>query len=164
MPKIEFRDNKVLKLVNVLSRKIPEAEIFSQNKQIAMLHNWIKAKGYETQGPLIMYSAGIKGVDADNKPIIANRVMIQLKTDKVRLEVSYRFEKEIRIENCLMARFDGESAKLQFATDKLTLFAYENDIELTGETYIIAIEERENTLLADVFMPVKSGSGEAKNE
>jgi hypothetical protein len=33
MPTIEFRENKVLKLINVLSRKVPEAELFSQNKQ-----------------------------------------------------------------------------------------------------------------------------------
>ncbi|MDR1905438.1 MAG: hypothetical protein LBQ27_00780 [Clostridiales bacterium] len=155
MPTIEFRENKVLKLINVLSRKVPEAELFSTNKQIMMLQNWIKAKGYETQGPLIMYSTGITGIDADNNPIIDSRLLIQLKTDKVRLEIPYRFEKEIRIENCLMARFNDEAEKLQFATNKLTLFAYENDIELTGESYIVMIKQEEKNLLADVFMPVK---------
>jgi hypothetical protein len=33
MPKIEFRESKTLKLTNLLSRKVPEAELFSQNKQ-----------------------------------------------------------------------------------------------------------------------------------
>ena len=28
MPKIEFRENKILKLINVLSRKIPKNELF----------------------------------------------------------------------------------------------------------------------------------------
>lgn len=156
MPKIEFRENKVLKLTNVLSRKVPEKELLNQDKQITMLMNWIKAKGYQTIGPLIMYSTGITGVDADGQPIIESRVMIQLNTSNVRLELPYRFDKEIRISNCLLARFNDNAEKLQFATQKLTLFAYENDLELTGETYIILMEQDSSNLLADVFMPVKT--------
>lgn len=34
MPQIEFRENKVLKLTNVLSRKVPEKELLNQDKQI----------------------------------------------------------------------------------------------------------------------------------
>lgn len=156
MPQIEFRENKVLKLTNVLSRKVPTSEIMNQDKQISMLMNWIHAKGYQTVGPLIMYSTGITGVDAEGQPIIDSRIMIQLTTNSVRLELPYRFEKEVRIQNCLLARFNDEAEKLQFATSKLTLFAYENDLELTGETYIVLMEQHENKLLADVFMPLKA--------
>ena len=156
MPKIEFRENKVLKLTNVLSRKVPEKEILNQDKQITMLMNWIKAKGYQTIGPLIMYSTGITGVDSEGQPIFESRVMIQLNTSNVRLELPYKFDKEIRVSNCLLARFNDNAEKLQFATQKLTLFAYENDLELTGETYIILMEQNSSNLLADVFMPVKT--------
>ena len=155
MPKIEFRDKKTLKLANVLSRKVPEKELFSQNKQIHMLDNWLRAKGYQTVGPLVMYSSGVKGVNADSAPIIDSRIMIQLTTDKVRLELPYRFEKEIRIENCLLARFDDNIEKIQFATMKLQVYAYENDLEPTGETYMVIIDQQENKALIDVFMPVK---------
>lgn len=155
MPQIEFRENKVLKLTNVLSRKVPTNEIMNQDKQISMLMNWIKAKGYQTVGPLIMYSNVVTGTDAEGQPIIDSRVMIQLNTNNVRLELPYRFEKEVRIQNCLLARFNGNAEKLQFATNKLTLFAYENDLELTGETYIVLLEQQEDKLLADVFMPLK---------
>lgn len=158
MPQIEFRVNKVLKLTNVLSRKVPEKELLNQDKQVSMLLNWIKAKGYQTVGPLIMYSTGITGVDAEGQPIIDSRVMIQLNTNNVRLELPYRFEKEMRITNCLLARFNDEADKLQFATNKLTLYAYENDLELTGETYIILMEQQENKLFADVFMPLKANT------
>ena len=155
MPQIEFRENKILKLTNVLSRKVPEKELFNQDKQITMLMNWVKAKGYQTIGPLIMYSTGITGVDSEGNPIIESRIMIQLNTSNVRLELPYRFEKELRITNCLLARFNDEAEKLQFATNKLTLYAYENDLELTGETYIVLMEQQENKLFADVFMPLK---------
>ena len=154
MQKIEFRENKVLKLVNVLSRKVPTEEILAQDKQVQMLENWIKAKGYQPLGPLIIYSSGITGMDG-NMPIIDSRVMQQLKNNNVRLEIPYKYEEEIRIENCLMARFDDEPEKFQFATNKLTLFAYENDLELTGETYMIFVNQTEDNLMADVFMPVK---------
>ncbi|MDR0695933.1 MAG: hypothetical protein LBF68_00100 [Christensenellaceae bacterium] len=52
---------------------------FSQDKQIQMLYSWIKAKGYEPIGPLIMYSSAVKGVDSENKPIMESRIMVQLK-------------------------------------------------------------------------------------
>ena len=156
MPQIEFRENKILKFTNVLSRKVPAEDLFSQDKYILMLQNFIKAKGYESFGPLILYSSGVTGVDNDNKPIIDCRIMLQLKQNKVRLEIPYRFEKEIRIENCLLARFNDNADKMQFATNKLTLFAYENDIELTGENYIVLIKQEKENLMADVFMPVKN--------
>ena len=155
MPQIEFKENKVLKLINVLSRKVPAKELFLQDKQIIMLQNWVKAKGYETQGPLIMYSSGIKDMDGE-EPIIDSMLMVQLKNSSVRLEIPYSFEKEIRIENCLMARFHDEPEKMRFAINKLTLFAYENNIELTGETYIILINEEDKKMAADIFMPVKN--------
>jgi hypothetical protein len=161
MPQIECNENRVLKLVNVLSRKVPESEFFSQEKQVIMLQNWIKAKGYETQGPLILYSSGVKGIDSDKKPIIDSRLMLQLKQDKVRLEIPYKFQNEIRIENCLMVRFNGDAEKLSFATGKLTLFAYENDIELTGEMYMIFLKQEGNILLVDVFAPIKSNENSA---
>lgn len=156
MPLIEFRENKILKLTNVLSRRVPTNELMSQDKQVGMLMNWIKAKGYQTVGPLIMYSTGITGTDADGQPIIDSRVMIQLNTSNVRLEIPYKFEKEVRVQNCLLARFNDEAEKLQFATNKLTLYAYENDLELTGETYVVLMEQQENKLFADVFMPLKN--------
>jgi hypothetical protein len=120
-----------------------------------MLLTWIKTKGYEVVGPLIMYSSGTIGADSENKPIIDSKVMVQLKQNNISLELPYYFEKEIRIENCLLARFNDNAEKLQFATIKLQLYAYENDIELSGETYIIMIKQEEENVLADVFMPVK---------
>jgi hypothetical protein len=155
MSQIEFRDNKTLKLTNILSRPIPVEELLKPDRQIVMLVNWIKAKGYEPLGPLITYTSGVKGVDADGKPQIESRILQQLKQNRVRLEPPYRFEETVRIENCLLARFNDDAEKLQYATMKLQVHAYENDLELTGETYMVLIEQKEKQLLADVFMPVK---------
>ena len=156
MPSIEFSTLKSLKLTNVLSRKVPSEDLLNQNKHIQMLTNWIMAKGYEAYGPLIFYSSGIKGVDGDGHPIVDSSLMVQLRQSNVRLELPYAFSKEVRVRNCLYARFKDNAEKLQFATNKLTLYAYENDIELTGETYIIIMEQNEQTMFADVFMPIKA--------
>lgn len=155
MPIIEFRDNKVLKLTNVLSRKVPSDEIFNQSKQIEMLTNWIKAKGYKAVGPMIMYSSGVKGLDADNNPIIDARIMLQLQQSDVRIQLPYKFEKELRVTNCLFARFNDKAEYLKYATSKLTLFAYENDLTLTNESYIVFVKQDDERLTADVFMPLK---------
>lgn len=53
--------------------------MFSQDKQIQILMNWIQAKGYETQGPLVVYSSGITELDSEGAPIVDSRIMIQLK-------------------------------------------------------------------------------------
>lgn len=155
MPKIEFRENKILKLTNLLSRKVPSEEIFNQSKQIEMLANWIKAKGYTAVGPMIMYNSGVKGLDAENKPIIDARIMLQLQQSDVRIQLPYKFEKELRITNCLFARFNDKAEYLQYATNKLMLFAYENDLTLTNESYIVCIEQNSERLMADIFMPLK---------
>jgi hypothetical protein len=156
MPQIDLRENKVLKLLNVLSRKIPEQELFSHDKQLQILLNWIKAKGYESVGPLIVYTSTVSGIDADGKPQIESRIMQQIKQSNVRLELPYRFDSIIRIENCLMARICDKPEKLRYAATKLELHAYENDLELVGETYMVVIKQEGDKILTDVFMPIKT--------
>lgn len=41
MPQLEFRENKTLKLINILSRRIPTSELMNQGKQVQMLMNWV---------------------------------------------------------------------------------------------------------------------------
>lgn len=160
MQKLEFRENKVLKLTNVLSRKVPRLELFSQDKQYIMLQNWIKAKRYESVGPLIVCSSGVTGVDKDGNPIIDSRLLVQLKQGNVRVENQYKFYKEIRIEHCNMVRFHDEPENLQYATNKIMLHAYENDLQLNGESYMVMINEEGGKLLCDVFMPVEQDNAD----
>jgi effector-binding domain-containing protein len=160
MPNIEFRTDKVLKLNNVLSKKILGSEIANYNKHLQMLMNWVKVNKYETVGPLVIYSSGIAGVDNANNPKIEADLMIQLKQEKAKVEVPYYFRKELRITDCLLARFDGEPDNLRFASMKCALYAYENDLELTGETYTVFVKQEENHIVADVFMPVKQRTTE----
>lgn len=157
MQKIEFRNNKTLKISNVLFRKATDVNILSQEKHLEVLQNWIEAKGYHTLGPLIVYTSAAQGLDDVSMPIIHTSFMIQLTNNIANPEPPYGFEKLIRVENCLFTRFNGKAEDINFASMKMQLHAYENDVELTGETYTVVIEEttKEGLILADVFMPTK---------
>ena len=70
---------------------------------------------------------------------------------------TYKMDSILRVKNCLYARYIGPEDKLKFAYDKLGVYAFENDIELEGCNYTIYVDrnEEDETMVADVFMPVK---------
>lgn len=153
--KLDFRENKILKINNPIIREIPLEELSSIDKYVGMMKNYVEIKGFKIIGPLIQYSSGIKGIDSDNKPIIENKIILQLHQSGIKVEEPYTTSDTLRVENCLFCRFNDTQDNLQYAISKITLFAYENDIKLSGESYIVLIENKDNILLADVFMPIK---------
>ena len=106
-------------------------------------------------GPLIQYSK--VELDENNEPDINMQFMLQANNFIHNVEQPYRMESLLRVRNCLYARYNGPEDKLKFAYDKLGVYAFENDIELDGCNYTIYVDrnEEEETMVADVFMPVK---------
>lgn len=153
--KLDFRENKTLKINNPIIREIPFEELNSIDKYVGMMKNYAEVKGFKIIGPLIQYSSGIKGIDKDNNPIIENKIILQLHQSGIKVEDPYISKETLRIENCLFCRFNDTQDNLQYAISKITLHAYENDIKLSGESYIVLIENKDNVILADVFMPIK---------
>ena len=153
--KLDFRENKTLKINNPIIREIPLEELNSIDKYVGMMKNYVEIKGFKIIGPLIQYSSGIKGLDKDNNPIIENKIILQLHQSGIKVEEPYVTSDTLKIENCLFCRFNDTQDNLQYAISKITLFAYENDIKLTNESYIVLIENKDNVILADVFMPIK---------
>jgi hypothetical protein len=151
MPKIEIRENKTLALSKALSRSIPIEEIGDLTNRANMMINWISAKGYNQVGPLILRSGRL----SENEEESGCSLILQLNEFNVKADHSYKFEREIKVKNCLFARFDDEKDKIQFASMKLMLHAYENDLELTGETYTVFVKQDGDSVIADVFMPIK---------
>lgn len=154
--KLDFRENKTLKINNPIIREIPLKELNSIDKYVGMMKNYVEIKGFKIIGPLIQYSSGIKGIDKDNNPIIENKIILQLHQSGIKVEDPYISKETLRIENCLFCRFNDTQDNLQYAISKITLHAYENDIKLTGESYIVLIENKDNVILADIFMPIKN--------
>ncbi|MBU3160888.1 hypothetical protein KPL37_14170 [Clostridium frigoris] len=148
--KIVIKENKILKLNNVLVRKVSQDELVDINKITYMMDSYIKSKGNSTLGPMINYSS-VEG-DANGQAKIIIKIMLQLKNPIHNIEAPYELESQIRVKNCLFARFTEKEENIQFAYSKLELFAFENDIKLKGDSYTVFVNENEEGIVADVFM------------
>ena len=153
--KIVIRENKVLKLNNVLVREISQNELIDIDKIAYMMDSYIKSKGTSTLGPMINYST--VEIDESGQPNIIIKLMVQLKTFINKVDLPYDIKSQIRITNCLFARFNEKEENLQFAYQKLGVYAFENDIKLKGDSYTVFVKQEENEFVADVFMETLKG-------
>ena len=155
MEKISIRENKVLKLNNVLIREVSENELIDIDKITYMMDSYIKSKGNLTVGPMINYS-GFE-MDDDGQAKINIKIMVQLKSPIHNIEAPYEQKTQVRIANCLFARFIEKQENLQFAYQKLGVHAFENDMQLKGDSYTIFVKEEGENIVADIFMETLKG-------
>ena len=153
--KIVVRENKTLKLNNVLIREVSQNELVDINKISYMMDSYIKTKGNSTVGPMINYS-GAEG-DENGQIKLVIKLMVQLKNPIHNIDKPYEFKSQIRITNCLFGRFSEKEENLQFAYSKLQVHAFENDIKLKGDSYTVFVNKNEEKLVADVFMELDKG-------
>lgn len=158
--KITVRENKVLKLKNILIREIEEKEFNAIDKVAYMMDSYVKSKGNSTLGPMINYSS--TSIDENGQVKIILKLMIQLKNPIHNVETPYKLKNEIRVTNCLFARFCEKEENLQFAYSKLQLYAFEKDIKLKGDSYTVFVDNKDNRMTADVFMQVDQGGLESE--
>ncbi|MGL5084525.1 MAG: hypothetical protein ACRC68_02195, partial [Clostridium sp.] len=95
--KIVIRENKVLKLNNVLVREISQNELIDLDKIAYMMDSYIKSKGTSTLGPMINYST--VEIDESGQPNIIIKLMVQLKTFINKVDLPYDIKSQIRITN-----------------------------------------------------------------
>lgn len=153
--KISIRENKTLKLTNVLIRELSENEIIDIDKINYMMDSYIKAKGNTPIGPMINYSN--LEVDENGQAKISIKIMVQLKNPIYNVEAPYEIKKELRISNCLFARFNEKEENIQFAYQKLGVYAFENDIKLKGDSYTAFVKKEEENIVTDIFMECLKG-------
>lgn len=153
MSKLQFSQNKVLKLQNAIIGRINmEDEEIDFNLFVEKMQSYIKVKGSIQVGPLIQNTRVFQDGEELNMEI---RILLQCNNYICSVEKPYVMESVIRVSNCMYCRYIGPEEKLKFAYDKINLEAFENDIELTGESYTVFVDqnEEEGTIVADVFMP-----------
>lgn len=153
--KIVLRENKTLKLNNVLIREISENELIDINQISYMMDSYIKSKGNSTIGPMINYST--VEVDESGQPKVIIKLMVQLKNPIHNIEKPYELKAQLRVTNCLFTRYTEKEENLQFAYQKLGVYAFENAIKLKGDSYTIFVKQEEENIVADVFMECLKG-------
>lgn len=153
--KIIVRENKTLKLNNVLIRTISANELLDINQISYMMDSYIKSKGNSTIGPMINYTS--TEIDESGEANIIIKIMVQLKNSIHSIEQPYELKSQIRITNCLFARFTEKEENLQFAYQKLGVYAFENNIKLKGDSYTVFVKQEEGIMIADIFMEYAKG-------
>ena len=156
--KIVLKENKILKLNNVLIREVNQNEFIDINKITYMMDSYIKSKGNSTVGPMINYT--VADGDENGQVKLVLKLMLQLKNPIYSIEKPYEFKSQIRIKNCLFARFTEKEENLQYAYSKLSLFAFENNMKLKGDSYTVFVNKNEEEIVADIFMELKQGVDE----
>lgn len=158
MNKLQFYENKVLRLTNALKNKILlQEENSNLDIVIEQMQAYIKTKGTVQIGPLIQNTRVFMNDNSEmNMELI---MMLQCNNYIHNVEPPYSMESVIRIPNCMYCRYIGPEDKLKFAYDKIHLEAFENDIELEDCSYTIFVDrnEEDETIVADVFIPRKDG-------
>lgn len=154
MGKLQFNANKTLKLQNVICGKINlEDENTDFNVIVEKMQSYIKVKGVVQIGPLIQHAKPY--VNDKEELDIEICLMLQCNSYIHNVEKTYKMESVIRVTDCMYCRYIGVEEKLKFVYDKINLEAFENDIELTGESYTVFVDrnDEDGIIVADVFMP-----------
>lgn len=154
MSKLQYSHQKKLKLVNVFICKV---DLENGNIDVGLIvekmQSYIQVKGATQIGPLIQYTRTF--INKKEELEMEIKLLLQCSNYIHTVEKPYNMESILRVSNSMYCRYNGPEEKLKFAYDKINLEAFENDIELTGESYTVFVDqnEEEGTIVADVFMP-----------
>ncbi|MGH0951291.1 hypothetical protein [Bacillus mycoides] len=151
--KIDLRGKKILKLNNALITKISNASPIEVQKRSHMMQNYIKSHGKSIVGPLVNHS--YPEVNEDGQVQINIELITQIDSPLNTLDKNYEFSKQLKVENCLFARFYEKEENIKFAYFKLNVHAFENGMKLNGESYTIYVKQNSDKLMADIFMPLQ---------
>ncbi|CUO75793.1 hypothetical protein [Clostridium paraputrificum] len=153
--KIVIKENTTLRLRNVLIRQASENELIDINEISYMMNSYIKSKGNLSIGPIINYST--LDIDENGQAKVILKLMVQLKNPIFDIEKPYELKEELKITNCLFARFTEKEENLQFVYQKLGVYAFENNIKLKGDSYTVFVKQEEENIVVDVFMECLKG-------
>ncbi|MEW9596326.1 hypothetical protein U9R71_23245 [Bacillus toyonensis] len=151
--KISITVKKTLKLNNVLIGKVKNNEPLEIQKTSHMMQSYVKSLGKSIVGPLISHS--YSSVDSEGNIHFNINLIVQLDSPHHISDVNYEFKKQLIVENCLFARFNDEEENIRFAYLKLNVHAFENNLNLQGESYTVYMKQKSDKLMADIFMPLQ---------
>lgn len=142
---------KTLKLNNVVMCSIPIDNLCIIDTIPEKLSSYILSKGHKPVGPIIQYSR--INIDGTDESALIITFLQQASGFINSVEAPYEMKSTLRVTNCLYTRFTGLGEKINIAYSKLIVYAYENEIELKGDSYTVFLEELDTgEIIVDVFM------------
>ena len=121
------------------------------NKKIKLFHYHILNKGGKPKGPLISHNK-------HPKRGMGKIAFMQQIHNHIETPTPYIFNKEVIVENCLFTRFVGKSYDLDFAYQKMNVYAYEEGITMADESYSVFLKgdpNQDDSVTVDIFIPLK---------
>jgi len=142
---------KTLKLTNVLIQEVAQENIAQVSLLIEQMQNYLKNRGVHPMGPVVQYTW--PEMDPNGQLSVTFKLFRQANNMLHHLEPPYTMESVLRIPNCMYVRFVGKESDLHFAYEKIGVTAYEEGIKLKGDNYTVLIDQQDDILTADIFMP-----------
>lgn len=153
---IETQYPKTLLLENVVSTKAEVDSPVSMQKAASGLSHFIRTRGAKPRGPLIQVTVVGDGPEADRQT--DSEFLRQASTPITGDGSNYTYTARISLSGCVLARFHGEAVNFHIVFNKIAVFAYEHDLELSGKFYAVFVSEDGAMLTADVFASTTSGA------
>ena len=149
MNEIKVAENKTLKLTNVLSREVRGDEMANMPLVLTQMHNFIKSNGAQPIGPLVQTVT----VTPEHE---MKMFLMQQSTQFIpQMEPGYHMDAVLRVKNCLYAHYTGPMSYSNLASQKLDIYAFEHEIETTGDSYTVYVNQDDDNGVLDVFMETK---------
>ena len=151
MREIQVAEHKTLKLTNVLSRKVEVEDMGNLAIVLTQMQNFIRSHDAMPVGPIVQCVKMRKGPN----PTAEIYFMQQVNQLIPRLDPGYQMDALLRVRNCLYAHYTGPMSYSNLASQKLDIYAFEHEIETTGDSYTVYVNQDDDNGVLDVFMETK---------
>ena len=149
MNEIKVAENKTLKLTNVLSRLVRPEELGNLPVILTQMQNFMKSNGAQPIGPLV------QTITVTPEHEMKMFLMQQATQFIPQMEPGYHMDAILRVKNCLYAHYTGPMSYSNLASQKLDIYAFEHEIETTGDSYTVYVNQDDDNGVLDVFMETK---------
>lgn len=153
MGKITIEENKRLRLKNVIGRLYVKANVMTMNDDMQKFVYDLQVHNVATVGPLIMHNIETT-MNAHGQPEVTYRLLVQTQGSMTPIEHT-EFVPEIIVDNCLFVHYQGTGNDLRYATTKLDIHIWEEDLLTNGQQYMVYINNDPEHSVIDIFRPIE---------
>lgn len=145
---IEIEYPRTLLLENLVGESLESLEPAVIQTAALAVNRHIRAGGGKPMGPLVQSVRTVMG--SDGTPVQETRLLRQSQT-AVPADGAMVPVPKVLLEKCVLARFRGFPSDIDVVYSKVSVFAYENSIELDGTMHLVFVEQGDDRVVVDFF-------------